>query len=183
MHRRPLLDSLAAYVPSTPREARSRDRIESFVHEHADCFERSLVVGHVTGSAWVVCPQRRRVLLTHHRKLDLWLQLGGHCDGDADVAGVAHREALEESGLSDVRALTDGIFDVDVHLIPARPGEPEHFHHDVRFLFEADPAAPLVLSAESKALAWVDIAAVGDLSIDESVMRMVAKTGPRERGA
>jgi len=150
--------------------------MREFVATEPHCFERSLALGHVTGSAWIVCPLRRRVLLTHHRKLELWLQLGGHCDGDPDVRAVALREAHEESGLETLEVLGTGVFDVDVHEIPARPGEPAHLHYDARFLLAADPEARLVVSDESRALAWVELERVSSLSTDASVIRMVEKT-------
>ena len=118
-----------------------------------------------------------RVLLTHHRKLDRWLQLGGHVDGEADLAAAALREAREESGLARLRLVSPEIFDVDRHRIPARGAEPEHWHFDVRFLIEADPAEPLAVSSdESKDLAWVRLEEVARLNPDESLARMVRKT-------
>jgi 8-oxo-dGTP pyrophosphatase MutT (NUDIX family) len=177
MHRRSLISLLEAYTPSDATDAAARIRILHFVRSHDDCFERSLLEGHVTGSAWIVNASRTRCLLTHHRKLDRWLQLGGHADGQTDALEVAMREAREESGLTSLRPVSDAIFDCDVHPIPGRTSEPEHFHYDVRFLLEADDAEPLVLSEESKELAWVALADVASLESDESVMRMVAKTG------
>jgi len=147
-----------------------------FVEEHADCLRRSCVPGHLTGSAWIVCSQGERTLLTHHRKLDKWLQLGGHADGEGDLQAVARREAIEESGLAQVRAVSPEVFDVDRHWIPARGAEPGHYHFDVRFLFEADPAAPLAASNESKELAWVELAEVVRRNPEESMARMVRKT-------
>ena len=172
-----LLDELRAYTPADAREAAMRDRLVAFVAAHPDAFERALVVGHVTASAWIVDPARERALLAHHRKLGKWLQLGGHVDGDPDVRGAALREAREESGLTSLRFASDAVYDLDVHAIPARPGEPAHEHYDVRFALEADPAEPLILSAESHALAWI---ALGDLpayGADESVLRLARKTG------
>ena len=154
----------------------ARRRILSFVLANEECFERSLLVGHVTGSAWIVDPSRSRCLLTHHRKLERWLQLGGHADGQTDVLEVALREAREESGLRSLRSLSTSIFDCDVHPIPARGAEPEHFHYDVRFLFEADAGEPLVVSEESKELAWVPLDEVARFAGEDSVLRMVGKT-------
>lgn len=147
-----------------------------FVQAYADCLLRSCVPGHLTGSAWILSPDRRKVLLTHHHKLDKWLQLGGHADGDGDLAAVAGREAREESGLAGLRVVSPEIFDLDRHWIPPRKADPGHYHYDLRFLFEADPAEPLAVSSESKALAWVDLAEVATLNPEESIARMVRKT-------
>ena len=171
-----LLDELRAYVPADAREASMRARFVAFVAAHPDAFERALTIGHVTASAWIVDAARTRALLAHHRKLGKWLQLGGHADGDPDVRAAALREAREESGLSTLRFAADVIYDLDVHPIPARPGEPAHDHYDVRFAFEADPAEPLVANAESHALAWVAFDDLACYGADESVLRLARKT-------
>jgi 8-oxo-dGTP pyrophosphatase MutT (NUDIX family) len=176
MHRRSLLTLLDAYRPFDADDEAARARIAGFVQEHADCFERSLLIGHVTGSAWILDAARSQCLLTHHRKLERWLQLGGHADGQSEILEVAMREAREESGLHSLRAVTASIFDCDVHWIPERKSEPGHYHYDVRFLFEADATEPLVVSEESKELAWVALGGVGALSGDASVQRMVTKS-------
>lgn len=170
-----LLRRLDRHRPLDEQEAAMTARLRRFVEEHEDCFERSLQVGHITGSAWIVDSARRFALLTHHRKLQKWLQLGGHSDGDPDTLRVSLREAQEESGLTSLRAVSGEIFDVDVHAIPARGREPDHFHYDVRFLLEADRGEPLIVSTESKSLAWVELERVAELNGERSVMRMVAK--------
>lgn len=147
-----------------------------FVAAHADCLERSCVPGHLTGSAWIVSPDRTRTLLTHHLKLDKWLQLGGHADGEGDLLAVALREAREESGLAGVRAVSAEIFDLDRHWIPPRKSDPGHYHYDLRFLIEANPSEPLAISSESKDLAWVELERVTVLNPEESMARMVRKT-------
>ena len=170
-----LLDLLRGYALNWPNE-RTVVLLTAFVRRQPDCFERTCFEdGHVTGSAWIVCPQRRRVLLTHHLKLKKWLQLGGHSDGDADTFRVARREAEEESGLS-VRAINHGVFDIDIHTIPARGEDPEHKHYDVRFLFEADNREPLTISSESNDLRWIAIEELQNLTSEESVLRMARKT-------
>ncbi len=177
MSRERLLQQLAAHVPLTEEEAEMRARLAEFVWAYENCFERSLLVGHVTGSAWIVDLDRTHVLLTHHRKLDKWLQLGGHADGDSDVLRVAMREACEESGLASLRPVRESILDVDIHLIPARKTEPEHFHYDVRYALEADRGEALRMSDESHDLRWVRVDEVARLTQEESVLRMVRKMG------
>lgn len=147
-----------------------------FIAQHPDCLHRTCLEGHLTASAWIVDATRTRVLLTHHRKLDRWLQLGGHADGEADLLAAATREALEESGLKNVRAVSSEIFDVDRHRIPARKADPEHWHFDVRFLFEADAEDSITVSDESHDVAWVALAEAARLNPEESIVRMVRKT-------
>jgi len=146
-----------------------------FAAEHADCCERSCVPGHFTGSAWVVSADGERALLLHHRKLDIWVQPGGHADGEGDLAAVALREAEEETGLSGL-CIEGGVFDLDRHAIPARGNDPEHYHYDVRFVVRASANESFVVNEESHALAWIpvrDIAA--DAHADGSVRRMAQK--------
>lgn len=151
-------------------------KTRDFIAAQPDCFERTLPIGHMTGSAWILDGSKTHVLLTHHRKLERWLQLGGHADGDADLLRVALREAREESGLNEVVPLSEAIFDVDIHAIPARGNELEHFHYDVRFLLQADRALPLIITHESKELIWVPLEDVGQLNAEESIRRMVVKS-------
>ena len=160
-----------------------RERMHQFVSDHEECFDRTLEVGHITSSCWIVNAtpreerQRGQALLTWHKRLNRWLQMGGHLEpGDPSLLDAALREAREESGLEKVRPLAAAIFDLDVHLIPERKNEPAHFHYDVRFLLEADPAEPLVVSAESRDVAWVPLSGIAALNTDASMRRMVAKT-------
>jgi 8-oxo-dGTP pyrophosphatase MutT (NUDIX family) len=147
-------------------------------------FRREHQPGHFTGSAWVVSADGLRVLLTHHAKLDRWLQPGGHADGDVDLARVALREAQEETGVAGLRLEDGAIFDLDRHCIPARGVEPEHWHYDVRYIIRAADDERFVLSAESHALAWREVTAVAeDSDLDPSLRRMARKWLSRFRRA
>ncbi len=172
------LTLLRAYAagPLDANEAAMAAEYAPFVTAHADCLLRTCVPGHLTASAWIVDRTRRWTLLTHHHKLDRWLQLGGHVDGNPDLLAAALREGLEESGLKSLVPVSPEILDVDRHVIPARKTEPEHFHYDVRFLIEGDRDEPLQISDESKDLAWVELSRVAELNPSESLARMVRKT-------
>ena len=176
MHRNQLNELLQKHTPFNEQEAIFTKQMTEFVKENTDCFERSLLIGHVTGSAWIVDKSRQFTLLTHHRKLDKWFQTGGHCDGDSDVLNVALKEAQEETGLTDIQIISPDIFDIDIHEIPERKGIPAHLHYDVRFLLEADMNEPLTVSSESTDLAWIAISEVQNLNDSESIMRMVLKS-------
>jgi 8-oxo-dGTP pyrophosphatase MutT (NUDIX family) len=152
------------------------DRLAAFVRDNADAFERTNLAGHVTGSAWVVRADRSAVVLLHHRKLDRWLQPGGHADGDPDVRRVALREAWEETGIANLELASEGIYDLDVHDIPARPGEPAHVHYDVRFAFFAPAGAVPRSSDESHDVRWIPLSDLERYAIDDSVRRLAAKT-------
>lgn len=175
MHRNLLLAALSQYSSDYPAEIATAQRFITFVQNHADCFERGLSIGHITGSAWVVDGTGERALFTHHRKLSRWLQPGGHADGDPDVRKVSLREAQEESGLQLLEFVSPHIFDLDAHRIPARGAEPAHIHYDVRFALRAVGGEPLVVSEESNELAWFSMAEIAARFADESVLRMMRK--------
>jgi len=170
-----VLNLLNQYVESEPENGYSTELLITFARQYKNCCERTLTVGHFTGSCWLVSKDGERVLLTHHKKLERWLQLGGHADGDSDLAQVALREAEEESGLKDLTVEPE-IFDLERHAIPARGMEPEHYHHDVRFVVHATGSEEYVVSDESHALAWRNISElVDDIEAEESIRRMAKK--------
>lgn len=154
------------------------DRMLSFTEQHERSLDQSFAPGHITASAWVVDQPEAAssVLLTHHHKLDRWFQLGGHLEGVETVAEGALREAREESGVHGLRLVSDAIFDVDIHLIPARGSVSAHYHYDVRFLLQAPPEAPLITSSESRSLAWVPLSEAHTYNSSESILRMVRKS-------
>jgi len=167
--------ALEDYCSHYPDEVGIVDQFRSLLSDRAGCFERgNFQPGHVTGSAWLVDGSGEHVLLTHHRKLDAWLQLGGHSDGDPDTAAVARREAEEESGLA-VELISRDILDVDVHEIPARKSDPAHLHFDVRFAFVSRSGRNYVVSGESHDLAWVPVQRLPQFTTETSILRMARK--------
>lgn len=173
--RRLLARSLAAYRRRWPGEAEYVNLFDSLLAEDGNPYVRERLAGHLTASAWLVDLSGQRVLLTHHRKLGMWLQLGGHADGDSDMVAVALREAEEESGLPGLSVVPD-IFDIDRHWIPEHKGVPPHWHYDVRYVVWAGEDEAFVVSDESHALAWRDITGLHeDDAADPSLRRMAGK--------
>ncbi|GAB2538636.1 NUDIX hydrolase [Spirosoma aerophilum] len=175
MYRKPLLTLLQQHHPADETEQAMTQATIQFVRTQPDCFERSLRVGHITGSAWITSPDRQQVLLIHHRKLDRWLQPGGHADGDPDVSAVALREAQEETGLTSLTLVSNAIFDVDTHEIPERKEVPTHLHYDIRFLLEADPKEAFGYSDEIENIQWFTVEMAKSVINSASILRMLDK--------
>ena len=179
MHRKPLLTLLRRYRRLHPAEGPVVDRFEGFVTDHRDCLLRSCIPGHVTASTWITTSDHQRFLLTHHKKLGRWLQLGGHVDGDPQVHQAALREAREESGMTHFELVLtrDEVvpLDLDVHVIPPRGHEPEHLHYDIRFLLVSAPAQLVANSAESFELRWFTGPELGSIPYEESLHRLARK--------
>ena len=171
LHRKALKTLLEAYHPEDKKEQMDKSEMLHFLSEHPDCFERSLAKGHFTASSWLLNPDGSKALLMQHTKLGLWLQLGGHADGDPDMLAVAIKEATEESGLDRLKPLDTAIFDLDIHLIP---GDPPHYHYDVRFLLQAE-TEDVKMNRESKQLLWIDSNPNNLPTNEPSILRMFHK--------
>lgn len=178
MHRQQLLQSLENYKTPHMEEAAMVERTRRFIVRHPNCFDRSLMPGHVSGSAWVVNPARTHVLMMHHRKLDLWLQPGGHADGDPDITQVVLKETAEETGveLRHLNLVSDAIFDVDVHTVHASVHDPRHEHFDIRFLVEIDDHLPIPGNDESHDIGWIPLDQVMRFNNARSIYRLIHKT-------
>ena len=154
------------------------EKTRRFVLQHENCFDRSLMSGHVSGSSWVVNPSRTHALLLLHRKLGLWLQPGGHADGDPDMLRVVLKETSEETGvdLADIKLISESIFDVDVHTVHASVHDPRHVHFDIRFLVEINDNIHLPGNDESHQVVWVPLWEIARFNNMLSLHRLVRKT-------
>ncbi|MBC3919587.1 NUDIX hydrolase [Undibacterium sp. CY18W] len=171
-----LIVLLLAHQPADATETGHLQKTLDFVTHTKACSSRQTLAGHVTASAWILSPDGQAALLTHHKKLNRWLQLGGHVDdGDISIQAAATREAREESGIQDLQLLHATLFDVDAHAIPARHNEPGHYHYDLRFLFQA-LHLDFCVSDESHDLAWVPLSTLVSDDNNASVSRMAKKT-------
>jgi 8-oxo-dGTP pyrophosphatase MutT (NUDIX family) len=165
---------LEAYAPADDDQADAKACMLQFMDEHPrDAHLRECAPGHLTASALILHSDGTRALFTLHRKLNRWLQPGGHCDGDANLAAVALREAIEESGINDLVIVPEPV-DLDIHLIPERKGEPDHVHLDTRYLVLAPKGAEFVVSEESHDLAWLTLAEL-EACADGSVLRLARR--------
>jgi 8-oxo-dGTP pyrophosphatase MutT (NUDIX family) len=171
-----LLADLRAHPPQDAAEEASLARLIAFVAE-GDPFRRGHPVGHVTGSALVARPHGREVLLVHHRRLDRWLQPGGHTDPeDASVFETARREAREETGVERLEApFGERILGVDVHEIPARPKEAAHLHFDVRYLLTTEEREIRPQALEVRGVSWFSVAELSAPDFDLSVIRLARR--------
>lgn len=201
MHRSDIIDSIRHYQTflASGKQPHKSFRLEEeldiinkfmmFIESTPDCFDRTCAAGHITGSAMVVSQNFENVLLTLHGKLNKWLQLGGHSDGNSRTHEVSLREVEEESGVQPIkifepmRFLSDAVdlpsrplpFDFDYHFIPARKTEPEHIHYDVRYIVMADDRIPPVMSDESHDLKWMPITAARGVTDERSMHRQFDK--------
>ena len=164
---------VAAYDAPDDQQADVQRRMLAFLDAHPDALWRSCLTGHLTGSALVVDATHERVLLLFHRKVQRWLQPGGHVDGDANLPAAALREATEETGIEDLRVVVPAI-DLDIHEFRAT-GEPSHLHLDARYLVLAPPGAQVRGNHESEALRWATLDELPGLDVDQGTIRMARR--------
>ncbi len=177
---RQLLTLLDTYVCGDAAECDSVTLARQMITQHGDIWLQSCKEGHVTGSGLILDPEGKRVLLLHHRKLQRWLQTGGHGEDEFDPSRTALREAFEESGLPDLAFFPNPaqptLIDVDAHIIPARNEQPEHYHLDFRYLLStALPERIQLAQAEAKELQWFAFSEIAALPLNSSTLRLLRK--------
>ena len=173
-----VLTALSNHLCVDTKEREDRRKILAHLKAPISCFGQDNEDAHLTGSAFVLDTEGR-VLFTHHRKLNRWLQLGGHSDAhERCLSMTAFREASEESGLEDLifhPKQSPRLLDVDVHLIPARKAKPQHYHLDFRYVFLTCTPDRIVVSSESHCLQWFSIKEAMDLDIYPALSRALRK--------
>jgi len=172
-----LCAELHRLAPPSDAEQSFKARMIELCDSAAPFSRQQFAPGHFTASAFVLSPDRQALLLIHHRKLQRWLQPGGHVEAsDRDMVSAARREVQEECRLKaeDLELLMEQPFDIDIHRIPERKDEPAHEHFDLRFLFRCRhlDARP---GDEVLDLRYVALDEINELESDASVMRAVAR--------
>ena len=140
-------EQIQNYVPYNEQEQKDREEILRWLHSGLDIYTRECTATHLTASAWVVSPDRTQVLMAYHKLYDSWAWLGGHCDGEKDPRHTALREVREESGLQDLRLVSDEIYSMEVLTVDGHEKHGEyvssHLHLNLTYLIEADPQEPI----------------------------------------
>ena len=178
MHRKKLLQLISNYQLSKccfEEDLAIVKQFTQFILKNKTCFNRELEKGHITGSCFLLNTDFSKSLFTHHKKLNKWLQLGGHADGDYDILNVAIKEAKEESGIPLIKPLSEEIFDLDIHFIPENQKEKAHLHYDVRFLLQVEEEIPYSVSSESFDLKWISLDQFEKYNLDRSIIKMRTK--------
>jgi 8-oxo-dGTP pyrophosphatase MutT (NUDIX family) len=168
-----VVEHLRAHEPPDDQQGTVRAEMLAFAAAHPDALHRSCAEGHFTGSALVLEPVRREVLVLFHTKLRKWLQPGGHTDGEANLAATARREAAEETGLEGLEVVAP-VADLDIHEVRP-PREAPHLHLDLRYLVVAPPGAVPVGNHESQALRWVPPSELAGMGADEGLQRLARR--------
>lgn len=165
---------LDEYLEKYPLESSQVDRFKTLI-SNGKCFDLNNEVGHITASSFIVDARKEYGLLTHHKKINKWIQLGGHVDSaDKTIQESAKREAFEESSLSSLKLISEKIFDIDIHKIYAKDLS-YHLHFDIRFLFSANKKEKFMISKESKNLKWISLRSFEDYNSEWSLIKMKEK--------
>ena len=172
-----LEEQLENYQPSSTRQQEIKNKFINLLSEGSIAFTRDNINRHFTGSGLLFNQEQNKILLTHHKKLAKWLQLGGHCDGDESALHTAFIECQEESGIQDLSIISPNIFDLDIHLIPQYNDIKAHYHYDVRYLIKANCSEDTIsTSDESLDLKWYDLnTIINSKNIDKAVQDLVRK--------
>lgn len=152
---------------------KKRHKLEEFISSTPDPYSRD--GDHITGSAWIIDLAKTRVLLTHHKKLNLWIQPGGHSEGETDPLLIAKREGEEETSLT-LEPLSKDPFYFDIFKIPRKNNTPEHLHYDLTFIFKVTGSTEYIVSDESHDLKWVELSDIVDGDYEDNIVNMAKIT-------
>ena len=154
-----LTEQIRSYQPMNEQEERDKELILHCLETEKNIFTRENRLAHMTASAWIVNPERTKVLMVYHNIYHSWSWLGGHADGETDLLKVALKEAREESGIYHVKPVSEKIYSLEVLTVDGHVKRGEyvssHLHLNVTYGFFADKTAPLRIKPdENSALQW-----------------------------
>ena len=166
MMKEKLIRQIERYTPFNEQESADKATLLTLLRQDTDISRRDNLIAHLTASAWVVNPERNKVLMAYHNLYNSWAWLGGHADGNFDLAAVAEKEAREESGLTDVRLVSDDILSLEILTVDGHEKKgkyvPSHLHLNVTYLLEADLNAPIrIKEDENSQVGWIDFVDIG----------------------
>lgn len=162
-----LIAQIMNYCPVNEQEETDRQTLLRWLQCGEDISIRENLVGHLTASAWVVSPDRAKVLMAYHKLYDSWAWLGGHADGDWDLCRVARKEAMEESGIRELKLVSEEPISLEILTVNGHEKKgkyvPCHLHLNLTYLFEADPDQNLQCKPdENSGVAWLDMDSLGE---------------------
>lgn len=154
-----LIENLTNFKPYNEQEEKDKALILHLLKTESDIFKRSHKEAHISASAWVINQDKTKVLMAYHNIYDTWSWLGGHADGDEDLLQVALKEVEEESGLTQIKAVSEDVFSVEVLTVDGHVKNNEyissHLHLNITYLIEADDKEELEIKVdENSDIGW-----------------------------
>lgn len=167
-----LKKQIEEYQPFNEQEEKDKDEILRQICASKSILTRENKNAHFTVSAWIVNKDRRKVLMAYHNIYQSWAWLGGHADGNADLKHVILKEIEEESGLTDVRFVSEDIFSLEILTVAGHEKKGEyvssHLHLNVTYLLEADMETPIrIKEDENSQIGWISVDEISKKSTEK----------------
>ena len=174
------IEQIEKYNPVDEQEKKNKEIILDFINKNDDVLVRDNEIAHITSSGFIVNKSRTKVLMIHHNIYNSWACTGGHCDGDSNLINVAIKEAKEETGIHNLKLLSDGIYSIEILTVDShiKRGKfvPSHLHLNCTFLFQADEKENLKIKKdENSGVKWIDIHKVIDVINEEKMIPIYKK--------
>ena len=174
------IKQIEKYNPVDEQEKKDKEIILDFINKNDDVLVRDNEIAHITSSGFIVNKLRTKVLMIHHNIYNSWGWTGGHADGDEDLLYVAIKEAKEETGVKNIKALDNKIFSLDVLPVPAHTKRGKeiasHLHLSVAYLLEADENDELIIKEdENSGVKWIPIDEVKIYSTELDMIKLYEK--------
>lgn len=178
---------LEKYIPYNEQEEKDKEVMLKYLNDFPNVYTRENEYGHFTASSWIVNKDRTKVLMIYHNIYDSWGWTGGHADGETNLYNVAVREANEETGITNLKPLTDGMFSIEILTVNGHVKRGKyvssHVHLNVTYLFEADDTLSLhIKEDENSGVKWVDMDKAVSLSTEDNMKVVYQKIIDKLKG-